>query len=42
VVNIRMTAEQKERFTKAAESAGMDLSTFLRVAAIEKIERRGS
>jgi uncharacterized protein (DUF1778 family) len=41
IINIRVTAEQKERFAKAAEAAGMDVSAFLRNAAIEKIERRG-
>lgn len=41
VVNLRLTVDQKARFTEAAEKAGMDLSTFLRVAAIEKIDRAG-
>jgi hypothetical protein len=30
------------RFAKAAEAAGMDVSTFMRSATIEKIERRSS
>jgi uncharacterized protein (DUF1778 family) len=42
IINIRVTAEQKERIAKAAEEAGMDTSTYLRVAAIEKIERRSA
>jgi hypothetical protein len=32
--------EQKQRFTQAAEAAGMDVSAFMRNATIEKIERR--
>jgi uncharacterized protein (DUF1778 family) len=39
IINIRVTPEQKTRFAKAAEEAGMDTSTFMRVATIEKIER---
>jgi hypothetical protein len=41
IVNIRLSAELKERFMKEADALGMDVSTFLRVAALEKIERRG-
>jgi mobilization protein NikA len=40
IINIRVTEDQKERFAKAAEAAGMDVSTFMRSATIEKIERR--
>lgn len=39
IINIRVTAEQKERFGNAAEAMGMDVSAFMRSAAIEKIER---
>ena len=42
IINIRVTAEMKERFAKAAEAAGMDVSAFMRSATIEKIERRGA
>jgi uncharacterized protein (DUF1778 family) len=41
IINIRVTPEQKARFVKAADDAGMDVSTFMRSATIEKIERRG-
>ena len=41
IINIRITAEMKERFAKAAEAAGMDVSAFMRSATIEKIEGRG-
>lgn len=41
IINIRVTPEQKERFARAAQDAGMDVSAFMRSAAIEKIERRG-
>lgn len=40
VINIRVTPEQKQRFTEAAEAAGMDVSAFMRNATIEKIERK--
>ena len=39
IVNIRVSAEMKGRFVKAAEAAGMDVSAFMRNATIEKIER---
>ena len=42
IINIRVKPEEKARFAKAAEAAGMDVSTFMRSATIEKIERRGS
>lgn len=42
IINIRVKPEEKERFQKAADAAGMDVSTFMRSATIEKIERRGS
>jgi uncharacterized protein (DUF1778 family) len=40
IINIRVTSDQKDRFTQAAEAAGMDVSAFMRSATIEKIERR--
>lgn len=40
IINIRVKPEEKERFTKAADAAGMDVSTFMRSATIEKIEQR--
>ena len=40
IINIRISSEMKERFTKAAEAAGMDVSAFMRNATIEKIERQ--
>ena len=39
LVHVRLTAEHKAQFVEASERLGMDLSTFLRVAAIEKIDR---
>ena len=42
IINIRVTPEQKARFAKAADEAGMDVSSYMRSATIEKIERRGS
>lgn len=42
IINIRVTPEQKARFAKAAEDAGMDVSAFMRSATIEKIERKGA
>jgi uncharacterized protein (DUF1778 family) len=42
IINIRVKPEEKERFQKAADAAGMDVSTFMRSATIEKIERRGA
>jgi uncharacterized protein (DUF1778 family) len=41
IINIRVKPEEKARFVKAADEAGMDVSTFMRSATIEKIERRG-
>jgi uncharacterized protein (DUF1778 family) len=41
IINIRVKPEEKERFQRAADAAGMDVSTFMRSATIEKIERRG-
>jgi uncharacterized protein (DUF1778 family) len=42
IINIRVKPEEKARFVKAADEAGMDVSTFMRSATIEKIERRGA
>jgi uncharacterized protein (DUF1778 family) len=39
IINIRVKPEEKERFAKAADEAGMDVSAFMRSATIEKIER---
>ena len=39
IINIRVTPDQKRRFTEAAEAAGMDVSAFMRNATIEKIDR---
>ena len=39
VINIRVKPEEKERFQQAADAAGMDVSTYMRAATIEKIER---
>ncbi len=39
VINIRVSAEHKEAFAKAANALGMDVSAFLRMAALEKIAR---
>lgn len=39
IINIRVKPEEKERFSRAADQAGMDVSTFMRSATIEKIER---
>jgi antitoxin component of RelBE/YafQ-DinJ toxin-antitoxin module len=39
VVNIRLTAELKDRIATAAEKIGTDVSTFFRMAAIEKMDR---
>jgi len=41
VVNIRLTSELKDRIATAAEKAGTDVSTFFRMAAIEKLDRAG-
>jgi hypothetical protein len=40
IINIRVKPEEKARFVKAASDAGMDVSTYMRSATIEKIERR--
>jgi uncharacterized protein (DUF1778 family) len=39
IINIRVKPEEKARFAKAADEAGMDVSTFMRSATIEKIDR---
>ena len=41
VVNIRLTFDLKDRIASAAERSGTDVSTFFRMAAIEKLERSG-
>lgn len=39
VIHVRIAPALKERLNAAAYSIGMDLSTFLRVAALEKVKR---
>jgi uncharacterized protein (DUF1778 family) len=41
VVNIRLTFDLKDRIAAAAERSGTDVSTFFRMAAIEKLDRAG-
>jgi uncharacterized protein (DUF1778 family) len=41
VIKIRVTDEHKRAFETAASKEGMDLSTFARVAMIEKSRRSG-
>jgi uncharacterized protein (DUF1778 family) len=41
IVHIRINAAQKKEIQTAAEKAGADLSTFMRMAALEAA-RRGS
>jgi hypothetical protein len=41
VVRARVTDAQMKAFTTAADREGMDLSTFARVAMIEKSRRAG-
>jgi uncharacterized protein (DUF1778 family) len=41
VIKIRVTDEHKRAFEAAASKEGMDLSTFARVAMIEKSRRSG-
>lgn len=39
-INIRVSAEEKERFDAAAEDAGLDLSTWLRLLARKAAKMR--
>jgi len=41
VLNLRLSAEQKDRFERAAAKLDIALSEFLRVAAREKAEGMG-
>jgi uncharacterized protein (DUF1778 family) len=41
IVRVRVTDGQKKAFDTAAVREGMDLSTFARVAMIEKARRAG-
>jgi uncharacterized protein (DUF1778 family) len=40
IINIRVKPDEKARIVKAADEAGMDVSTFMRSATIEKIDRK--
>lgn len=37
--NLRLTEDQHQTFTEAARSLGISLADFMRLAAIEKVER---
>jgi len=44
VLNLRLSAEEKAKFSEAAAKLGLGLSGFLRMAALEKIDasRKGA
>jgi antitoxin component of RelBE/YafQ-DinJ toxin-antitoxin module len=39
-IKIRVTTEQKERFTAAAERAGLDVSAWLRTVGLRAAQER--
>jgi uncharacterized protein (DUF1778 family) len=41
MLRIRVTDEQKKAFEMAAEKIGADLSTFMRMAALEFARQKG-
>jgi uncharacterized protein (DUF1778 family) len=41
-IHVRLSADEKEKLQQAADDIGLDLSTFVRMAAIEKAVKQNA